>query len=243
MDKEGIKIIMSDIKNPRNVIPILGKAYPTGKKGFYGVKTPALIKTLYAVICPQCRNVVIINSATIGVKEIPCEKCHAVIILKAVTQQGVNKAEEFSPDNSKGEENAEDPPQESKKEKETSFGDSPKKTVNYKLNNGKVSNAKLVWWSITGRKKYILRVGKNYVGRKDKDKPSDLSLNDEYASAQSICIEVKRVFRGYVFQLTVERATNPVLIAGKDCPIGKAIELNYGDTIVLGNTTLTLKPI
>lgn len=108
---------------------------------------------------------------------------------------------------------------------------------------GKKTNAKLSWWSMTGRKAYVLRTGKNYIGRRDNEFPSNLSLKDEYASARSICIDVNKTARGYTFHLTVEHATNPVLINGKDQPEGSSFDLNYGDTIKLGNTTLSFKPV
>ena len=108
---------------------------------------------------------------------------------------------------------------------------------------GSKTNAKLTWWSLTGRKQYVLRIGKNYVGRKDSENPSNLSLKDEYASAKSICIDVNKTARGYTFHLTVEHATNPVLINGKEQPEGSSFDLNYGDIIKLGNTSLTFNPV
>ena len=173
MDKTNIKICMSNTDNPKHAIPILGKAYPTVRKGYYGVKAPALIKTLYAVACPQCDKIMIVNSDTEGVKEFLCEKCHAVIILRAVTPKEAAKSDTTSSkekeDKKKGEKpddrkrNSEVPPQEPDKNKNEAPDDSRKPTERYKLNKGKESNAKLVWWSITGRKKYILKEGKNYV--------------------------------------------------------------------------------
>ena len=118
----------------------------------------------------------------------------------------------------------------------------PRKVTKKYKNKGNESNAKLVWWGLSGRKQYILREGKNYIGRKDDDMPSDLSLKDEFASARSVCIEVTKRDKGYVFHLTVERASNPVLVCGKNCPVGTSFDLNYNDTVRLGNTTLTLKP-
>ena len=108
---------------------------------------------------------------------------------------------------------------------------------------GSKTNAKLSWWSKTGPKKFILLVGKNYIGSKDNENPSNLSLEYKYAIAKSICIDVNRTVRGYTFHLTVERATNPVLINGKEQPEGSSFDLNYGDIIKLGNTTLTFKPV
>ena len=115
----------------------------------------------------------------------------------------------------------------------------------YSLNESPKSKGKLVWWSKTGRKSFILREGKNYIGRRNEDMPSDLSLKDEYASSRSICIEVtkddSRLWEKYSYHLTVERATNPILVCGMTYTIGEGVDLKYGDTIVLGRTKLTLK--
>ena len=116
------------------------------------------------------------------------------------------------------------------------------------LNMQPESDAKLVWWSLLWRRKYILRMGKNYIGRRDKEYQSDLSLRDKYASARSICIEVTKKYsnRGietYEYRLTVEKARNSVLYCGREVREGTTIDLTFGDTIVLGKTTLTLKPV
>ena len=106
------------------------------------------------------------------------------------------------------------------------------------------SNGKLVWQGLLCKKKYVLREGENYIGRKEPGVHSDLTLKDDYASARSICISVKyNEEDGYSFHLTVLKATNPVLVCGKEYEEGHSIDLNYGDTIVLGNTTLTFKPV
>lgn len=105
------------------------------------------------------------------------------------------------------------------------------------------SNGKLVWLGMLKIRKFVLREGDNYIGRKEPGALSDLNLKDKYASARSICISVKHSEEGYSFHLTVHKATNPVLVCGKEYAEGHGIDLNYGDTIVLGNTTLTFKPV
>lgn len=110
--------------------------------------------------------------------------------------------------------------------------------------NRNSSNGKLVWEELLAKKKYVLREGENYIGRKEPGVHSNLTLKDEYASARSVCINVKySEEEGYSFHLTVLKATNPVLVCGKEYEEGHSIDLNYGDTIVLGNTTLTFKPV
>ena len=108
----------------------------------------------------------------------------------------------------------------------------------------KDSNGKLVWHGMMYKKKYTLHEGDNFIGRKEPGIHSDLTLKDEYASARSICISVKHSEEeGYSFHLTVLKATNPVLVCGKEYEEGHSVDLNYDDTIVLGNTTLTFKPV
>ena len=43
------------------------------------------------------------------------------------------------------------------------------------------------------------------------------------------------------FEITVKNASNPVLVNGQEITIGSSTYLNYGDTILVGNTTLTFK--
>lgn len=104
---------------------------------------------------------------------------------------------------------------------------------------GQKTNGKLSWWTLSGRKSYTLKLGKNYVGRKEQSAPSHLSIKDEFASARSICIEAIQSPRGYFFHLTVERATNPVYVNGKELTAGCGIDLNFGDIIKLGKTSIT----
>ncbi len=197
-------------------IPVLGKAEKTAKEGVYAVKTPAIIGKQYFVLCPVCGKPILVKAVEPKVFRVMHKTCNAPIILK-----GVGENENFSKDG--GEDN-----------------DEPTEKV---PEMGKKTNAKLSWWSLAGRKQFVLSIGKNYVGRKDVKNPSDLSLKDEYASAKSICIDVNKSVRGYSFHLTVERATNPVFINGKEHPVGSSFDLNYGDIIKLGNTTLTFNSV
>ena len=239
-------------------LPILGKAVPTKKNGYYGVLNSARIGTEYAIICPKCGKTLRFMADKARLYTLPCDKCDdVVIIVKAVEQ-------ELQQTDGKGQPMTAPNPQQQVgtiSQNETTSGlqtmvqpdtsqvagnggqgtVGPQKLTKKYKNKGYESNAKLVWWSISGRKQYILREGKNYIGRKDEDMPSDLSLKDEFASARSVCIEATKRDKGYIFHLTVERASNPVLVCGKECPVGTGFDLNYNDTIRLGNTTLTLK--
>lgn len=205
------------------VIPLLGKVEKTRKAGVYAVKEHAIVDKQYIVICPVCKKPILVTSSEPQVVRAMHKTCNVPIIIKVVAPASQEDEVLSSIESS---------------EMAESVNVTDKNVV-----LGCKTNAKLSWWSLTGRKQFVLRIGKNYVGRRDSEKPSDLSLKDEYASAKSICIEVTKKARGYTFHLTVEHATNPVLINGKEQPEGSSFDLNYGDIIKLGNTNLSFNPV
>ena len=225
-DKTDLKLNIPAGGFKQAAIPLLGKVEKTSKEGIYAVKEQAVVGRRYMVICPACGKPVLVNASEPKVVRAMHKTCNAPIIIKAVapTNQGdeVPKTDGLNESSEKGEGVI---------------------LTDKNVILGSKTNAKLSWWSLTGRKQFILRIGKNYVGRRDAENPSNLSLKDEYASAKSICIEVNKSARGYSFHLTVEHATNPVLINGKEQPEGSSFDLNYGDIIKLGNTTLTFNPV
>ena len=87
-----------------------------------------------------------------------------------------------------------------------------------------------------------LRLGITTVGRKDKDEPSDVMIDDPTVSARSLEIEVEKSDQaGYTFQARIKRATNPVYINQRQYSVGDSIFLNDGDIIKIGKTILTFK--
>ena len=48
----------------------------------------------------------------------------------------------------------------------------------------------LVWGSFFSRKHFALRPGSIWIGRKDQQEPSELQLNDGYASSRSVLLDV-----------------------------------------------------
>ncbi|MDE6012826.1 MAG: FHA domain-containing protein [Prevotella sp.] len=199
-------------------IPLLGKAVKTAKEGVYAVREQAVVGKQYLVLCPVCGKPVLVKASEPRVVRVMHKTCNVPIIIKVGTAEPQNDGHSHQEDGGVV-------------------------LTNKNVALGSKTNAKLSWWSLTGRKQFVLRIGKNYVGRKDSESPSDLSLKDEYVSARSICIEVNKAARGYSFHLTVERATNPVFINGKEQPEGSSFDLNYGDIIKLGNTSLTFNPV
>lgn len=202
-------------------IPLLGQVENTSKEGVYAVKEHGIVNRQYLVICPVCKKPILVKSSEPRVGRAMHKTCNAPIIIKFVDT--ASQGEEVQ--------NADKPSAEARN------------ITDKNVVLGSKANAKLSWWSLTGRKQFVLKIGKNYVGRKDSENPSDLSLKDEYASAKSICIEVTKKPRGYTFHLTVEHTTNPVLVNGKEQPVGSTFDLNYGDIIKLGRTSLTFNPV
>lgn len=116
-------------------------------------------------------------------------------------------------------------------------------SITVSLKGKNPSSGRLVWGKIFFRKSYVLHEGVNYIGRRDNDVPSEVSLDDEYVSRRSVAIEVKKAQKGYTYKLTVERCANPVLINGRAQEVGNSVYLNYGDTIYVGNTAITFRPV
>ncbi len=84
-------------------------------------------------------------------------------------------------------------------------------------------------------KNYHLNEGKNVIGRHDESEMSDISIkNDSAMSRRSVEIEVRRTDKGYLFKLTVLKATNPVLHNNSPLMAGESVSLNFGDSIVMG---------
>lgn len=219
VDKTGFKLDIMAGGMKKAIMPVLGQVVKTAKEGVYAVKEQAIVGKQYIVSCPVCGKPVLAMAKEPKVVKVMHKTCNAPIIIKFISLSNERETEE-------------------------SQGAHP--TPRFPIPGSK-TNAKLTWWSLTGRKKFILRHGKNYIGRKDDDKPSDLSFKDEYVSARSFCIDVNKTVRGYTFHLTVEHATNPILVNGKKQAVGSSFDLNYGDIIEFGyplnRIRLMLKPI
>ena len=237
-DKTEFKLNIPAGGMKKATVPILGDVVKTKKEGVYAVKEPAIVGKQYMVICPVCGKPVLTKATEPIVFRTMHKTCNAPIIIKGVEMNNTATTDcNGSQVGQKADETSDQRPDAGSK------GSDEVNVTGKEVRLGSKTNAKLSWWSMTGRKAFVLRIGKNYIGRRDNEFPSNLSLKDEYASARSICIDVNKTARGYTFHLTVEHATNPVLINGKDQPEGSSFDLNYGDTIKLGNTTLSFKPV
>ncbi|MDE6317599.1 MAG: FHA domain-containing protein, partial [Muribaculaceae bacterium] len=101
---------------------------------------------------------------------------------------------------------------------------------------GKLIMVRQLW----SNKEFKLYPGSNVVGRYDSDPRgnSDIAITDDPSmSRRSIDIRVEYDdLRGYVFELNVLRATNPVLVNHEPKMPGDSFALNFGDSIILGKT-------
>lgn len=88
---------------------------------------------------------------------------------------------------------------------------------------------------------FPLRNGEQLIGRRSAEAPSDVSLDDPTVSRQSVVLDVSFSENGYKFCVTVRKATNPVLLNGKEIRPGFGEYLNFGDILTLGKSRLRLE--
>lgn len=107
---------------------------------------------------------------------------------------------------------------------------------------GKETSAQLQWGGFFSKKRYTLWEGANIIGREDKKNPSDLEFPDPEMSRRSVKITATPNGRGgHIFNITVLKALNPVKLNGQVLAIGVEVPLRNGNTITMGNTTMTFK--
>lgn len=218
--------------------PILGTPQ-LADGGAYIVKNRAVIGMIYAIKCPKCQKNLYVQAQSAKAHKTTCKGCGTPIYFlgKEVQNNAVNE-------------------QQPEKPKEPTENVSQEKANNQEIikpeeGSGKTNkyiiaepNAKLVWGSVFNRKSFeIKRLGDYYIGRDDDEVLSDISVHDDYVSRRSILISVipKEGSRDCNYKMTVKNASNPVRVNGQEKTVGESIFLNYGDTILVGNTTLTFK--
>lgn len=235
VDKTGFKLDIMAGSMKKATMPVLGQVVKTAKEGVYAVKEQAIVGKQYTVDCPVCGKPILVTAIAPKVVKAMHKTCNAPIIIKFVASEAKEAGiwEKTNTEESK----------QGYSDKSESENTNTKKLPVL----GSKTNAKLTWWSHTGRKQYDLCIGKNYVGRKNDVNPSHLSFKDEYASAKSFCIDVNKTVRGYTFHLTVINASNPVKVNKKDMPVGSSFDLIEGDIIEFGYPEnpicLTFEPI
>ena len=220
--------------------PILGIPQKAGDS--YVVKDRAIVGLVYTLVCPKCRKHLLIKASSAKLNKIQCKNCGATIYYKGQenpsrpvpTQRfASDKNEEKEHNNSETQEPGKENELKEKKESKESAG-----TVKFSK-----PNVKFVWGNILRRKVYeIKHLGEYYIGRDDDEIKSDIMIADDYVSRRSVLLEVlPQAGGGCQYKITVKNASNPVLVNVQEITIASSTYLNYGDTILVGNTTLTFK--
>lgn len=212
-----------------NVPPILGTPRKI-KDGVYGIKNKAIIGRPYTIVCPECHNALQIKAESTKAHKRICKNCNTLICY-------IGKEEDATPmiELEEGEEKS-TLTHKYRMGREDNKPDTPYATETA------TPNAKLVWGGLFRKKSYELnRTGNYYIGRDDDEIKSDIAIDDDYVSRRSVLIEVTDRGKGCSYKLTVKNATNPVLVNGQEYRLEESVYLNYGDTILVGNTTLTFK--
>lgn len=83
--------------------------------------------------------------------------------------------------------------------------------------------------------------GSYTIGREDKSYPSTIQIpGDQTISRRSAVIDVSSSSNGNaLFFFSVIKSRNPITINGKELHNGEKIQLKFGDTIVMGKTSMT----
>lgn len=178
----------------------------------YVVHERAEVGKLYSFICPCCHTVFISKTDNDEVVKIKCPDCNSYICFSSQGKPG----------------NAE-------------------KGRTQIINDSRVSlqDEGVLVWNCNGQAfSYVLMPGETTIGRADNDVVSDISIDDNTASRRSVKIIVTRGEQTgrYIFKLVVLRTTNAVYVNQNALYTDGVIYLNYGDTIKIGETILTLLP-
>lgn len=194
--------------------PHLGPAQPVpGKTNLYYIEEHAIAGKRYAMRCGGCSRETVV-AAQSGINKIKCKHCGAVTAFGADSPQNGQKQ-----------------PQEKEKKPTEIIG-----------GNGRMYEpAELIWGRLFSNKHYPLKPGTHYIGRRNVAEPSDIQLDDQFVSRRSVSIEVMPQGEGLTYKLVVLKATNPVLVNNVEILAGNSIYLNFGDTITMGKTRLTLR--
>jgi len=250
--------------NKKAIAPSLGNVYTLGipvktkKDNIYAIKKPAILNVAYMFTCPKCAHIVRVNLSDAGLQRVTCKNCGIITLVKGIDRSEVARLRKQAEEKNSPkpvEKKTKEPKPAVKSQSEEKPQPKPeneeKKTEEKKpigsttpfFPSRQVYNAKICWGGLLNKKVYELRDGENWIGRKDKELPSDISVKDDYMSRQSVCIERKVNQGTYTFKMTVRKASNPVYVNGRQIDVDETIFLNYDDVIKLGETTFTVKKI
>ena len=191
------------------------------KQGIYVLMAKPEVGKSYIAKCPVCGSFVDIVAKHTNPDKVTCS-CKAVIAFVGTPALHV------TPQNDNKDENVQ----------EQKEAEQPVPTEKFAKRKKSKRNGIIFWGTWPFKHSYVLSKGSNTIGREDEEEPSDIQLKDSYVSRRSIDIEVLDSESGYLFKLTVRKATNPVYINGQEHDEGTSIYLNDGDTIHLGSKKL-----
>ncbi len=239
---------------PKKELPTLGVTQKVeGKEKLYIIREPVAIGRIYNVVCPDCGFTIAKKVQAAGVRKHICPKCKTIIGFRAEGTAVVDGAQDNVKDRPEAfvnvkpvktltkepAEKAADKPADKPEEKSPEKPEEKKPTE--KFYRDSIISGEIVWGGVLSPKHHTIGTMPVTIGRKDRNEPSEISLNDDYVSRQSAVIEPIRNESGFLYKFTVLRASNPVFVNGRELLVGNSIYLNYGDTIKLGKTTLTFK--
>lgn len=191
------------------------------KQGIYVLMAKPEVGKSYIAKCPVCGNFVDIVAKHTNPDKVTCS-CNAVIAFVGTPAVHVIAKNDLKEDKLQKQEEVEQ----------------PVPTEKFAKRKKNKRNGIISWGTWPFKHSYVLSKGSNTIGREDAEEPSDIQLKDSYVSRRSINIEVLDSGTGYLFKLTVIKATNPVYINGQEHDEGTSIYLNDGDTIHLGSKKL-----
>ncbi len=192
-------------------IRMVGKPEKT-EKGIYLLKTPLTIGEKSAFTCPGCGKQVVLSPTKAGALAVTCPACSTRTAFRAVDPKPLP---------------TKDVPHASTRR------------LGREEDAIKDQKAELVWGNVFKPHKAVLKEGITWVGRNEPTNPSDVMIDDRFASAHSFYIE-KDSQKG-TCKLCVEHATNPVTVNGVECKEGNSVYLSFNDKITAGKTILILK--
>lgn len=223
-------------QEPKKKIAQLGQPIKApGDNRLYVIKERAKVGQMYKLICPECNFCVTKKIAKEGRHRWDCPQCKAIVGFAAVASApkmhdpAVSQKQESKSESVKSAASKAEDVQESKK---------PTKKLDKSASQ---DLGEFVWGNFFSRKRFALRPGSFYIGRKDDEEKSDLQLNDKYVSRRSLKLDVIPSDKGYLFKMTVVHASNPVFVNSTEVAISNSVYLNYDDVITLGKTRLVFK--
>lgn len=256
------------MNNEHNMVPVRVLGKPVEEEAQYVIAEPARQNKACGWVCPTCHKPVVICPAEAGEMYVTCRGCSTRTLITVEPDEEVDIVEEAldEPIVERVEEVLDDPieerveeapaepivekveepakPQEPARPKFSQENvitfDIPIPTPTPKV--AKESLGQLSWGNIFLRKTHLLKVGTTIIGRNDANAPSDVEFKDGEMSRRSVQICVKALQDNqFSYELTVLKASNPVLVNNQRIEVGQTVELKDKSAITLGRTVINFR--